>query len=49
MSASDILKRIKDETGIPMLYVTHAHGELDYLADRTFGMERGRLLATVTG
>lgn len=43
------LKRIKDETGIPMLYVTHAHSELDYLADRTFGMERGRLLATVTG
>ena len=42
------LKRIKDETRLPMLYVTHAHGELDYLADRTLGMERGRLLAAVT-
>jgi molybdate transport system ATP-binding protein len=42
------LKRIKDETRLPMLYVTHAHGELDYLADRTLGMERGRLLANVT-
>jgi molybdate transport system ATP-binding protein len=37
------LKRIRDETGIPMLYVTHAHSELDYLADRVLGMERGRL------
>lgn len=49
------LKRIRDETRIPMLYVTHAHSELDYLADRTMGMERGRLLgaavelAAVTG
>ncbi len=42
------LKRIKDETRIPMLYVTHAHSELDYLADRAFGMERGRLLADLT-
>ncbi|WP_342315467.1 ATP-binding cassette domain-containing protein [Lysobacter sp. FW306-1B-D06B] len=42
------LKRIKDETRIPMLYVTHAHSELDYLADRAYGMERGTLLAQVT-
>lgn len=43
------LRRIKEETRIPMLYVTHAHSELDYLADRTCAMENGRLLAGVTG
>lgn len=37
------LKRIRDETRIPMLYVTHARSELDYLADRVLGMEGGRL------
>ncbi|UTA53079.1 ATP-binding cassette domain-containing protein [Lysobacter soli] len=42
------LKRIKDETRLPMLYVTHAHSELDYLADRVLGMERGRLQQGVT-
>jgi len=42
------LKRIKDETRLPMLYVTHAHSELDYLADRVLGMERGRLQVPVT-
>ena len=42
------LKRIKDETRLPMLYVTHAHGELDYLADRVLRMERGRLQPAVT-
>ena len=42
------LKRIRDETRVPMLYVTHAHSELDYLADRVFGMEQGRLLADAT-
>ncbi|MDG2518471.1 ATP-binding cassette domain-containing protein [Lysobacter soli] len=42
------LKRIKDETRLPMLYVTHAHSELDYLADRVLGMERGRLQPAVT-
>ena len=39
------LRRIRDEARVPMLYVTHAHSELDYLADRVLGMERGRLLA----
>ncbi|HEY0502036.1 MAG TPA: ATP-binding cassette domain-containing protein [Lysobacter sp.] len=43
------LRRIKVETRVPMLYVTHAHSELDYLADRAFGMERGRLLTGVMG
>ena len=43
------LKRIKDETRLPMLYVTHAHSELDYLADRVLDMERGRLQQAVTG
>ncbi|WP_396614889.1 ATP-binding cassette domain-containing protein [Lysobacter soli] len=42
------LKRIKDETRLPMLYVTHAHSELDYLADSVLGMERGRLQQAVT-
>lgn len=37
------LKRIKDETRLPMLYVTHAQAEVDYLADRVLTMERGRL------
>lgn len=37
------LKRIKQETGIPMLYVTHAQAEVDYLADRILTMEQGRL------
>ena len=37
------LKRIKTETRIPMIYVTHAQGEVDYLADRVLRMEEGRL------
>jgi molybdate transport system ATP-binding protein len=37
------LKRVKDETGIPMVYVTHASHEVDYLADRVLFMERGEL------
>jgi len=38
------LKRVKDETRIPMLYVTHARAEVDYLADRVLMMDDGRLL-----
>ena len=38
------LKRVKDETGIPMVYVTHASHEVEYLADRVLFMERGELL-----
>lgn len=37
------LKRIKQETRLPMLYVTHAQAEVDYLADRVLTMEDGRL------
>ena len=38
------LRRVKDETHLPMLYVSHARAEVDYLADRTLWMEAGRLL-----
>ncbi|PTU33071.1 ATP-binding cassette domain-containing protein [Stenotrophobium rhamnosiphilum] len=37
------LKRVKEETRIPMIYVTHAQAEVDYLADRVLKMEDGRL------
>lgn len=37
------LMRVKQETGIPMVYVTHARAEVDYLADRVLMMENGRL------
>jgi molybdate transport system ATP-binding protein len=39
------LKRVKDETGIPMVYVTHVSHEVDYLADRVLFMERGDLFS----
>ena len=41
------LKRVKDETRIPMLYVAHARAEVDFLADRILLMCDGRLQATV--
>ncbi len=37
------LKRVKNETGIPMLYVSHSRAEVEYLADRVLEMENGRL------
>jgi molybdate transport system ATP-binding protein len=37
------LKRVKIETGIPMIYVSHALGEVNFLADRLLIMEQGRL------
>ena len=37
------LKRVKDETRIPMLYVSHARAEVDYLADSVLVMDQGRL------
>ncbi|MDP9142094.1 MAG: ATP-binding cassette domain-containing protein [Pseudomonadota bacterium] len=37
------LKRVRDETRIPMIYVTHAMAEVDYLADRVLRMEGGQL------
>jgi len=39
------LRRVKDETRIPMIYVTHATAEVEYLADRVLTMENGRLSA----
>jgi molybdate transport system ATP-binding protein len=38
------LRRVK-ETGLPMIYVSHAVGEVEYLADRTLWMERGGALS----
>jgi molybdate transport system ATP-binding protein len=37
------LKRVKEETRIPMLYVSHSRPEVDYLADRVLLMDHGRL------
>lgn len=39
------LRRVKDETRIPMLYVSHAQAEVEFLADRVLMMDRGKLLA----
>ena len=38
------LKRIKEETGIPMLYVSHSPAEVEYLADSVLTMQAGRLI-----
>jgi molybdate transport system ATP-binding protein len=40
------LKRVKDEARIPMIYVSHARAEVDFLADRVLTMEAGRLPAS---
>lgn len=37
------LRRIKHETRVPMLYVSHARSEIDYLADHVLGMHDGKL------
>jgi molybdate transport system ATP-binding protein len=37
------LRRVKDIGGIPMIYVSHAREEIDYLADRVLMMNSGRL------
>lgn len=37
------LKRVKTETGLPMLYVSHAQAEVDYLADRVLQINAGQL------
>jgi molybdate transport system ATP-binding protein len=39
------LLRVKEETGIPMLYVSHSRAEVEFLADRILRMEHGRLEA----
>lgn len=40
------LKRVKQETRLPMIYVTHARSEVAYLADRVLIMEQGTLRPT---
>jgi molybdate transport system ATP-binding protein len=37
------LKRVKEETKIPMVYVSHSRAEVDFLADRILLMNDGRL------
>jgi molybdate transport system ATP-binding protein len=37
------LKRVKEETKIPMIYVSHSRAEVDFLADRVLLMNDGRL------
>jgi molybdate transport system ATP-binding protein len=38
------LRRVKDETHLPLLYVSHVRAEVGYLADRTLWIEDGRLV-----
>jgi molybdate transport system ATP-binding protein len=38
------LRRVKDETQLPLLYVSHVMAEVAYLADRTLWIEDGRLV-----
>ena len=37
------LKRVRDETRIPMLYVTHSRAEVEYLAERVLRIDDGLL------
>jgi molybdate transport system ATP-binding protein len=37
------LRRVRDETKIPMIYVTHAIAEAEFIADRILTMDHGRL------
>lgn len=37
------LKRVRDETRIPMLYVTHSRAEVEYLAERVLRIDDGRV------
>jgi molybdate transport system ATP-binding protein len=39
------LERLRDETGIPMLYVTHRREEMARLADQVVMLDAGRVLA----
>ncbi len=38
-----LLRRVEEEARIPMIYVTPARAEIDYLADSVWRMEQGRL------
>jgi molybdate transport system ATP-binding protein len=37
------LARVRDETHLPMLYVSHSRGEVEYLAGRTLQMAEGAI------
>jgi len=39
------LRRVKEETRIPLVYVSHVEAEVDYLADEVLRLEDGRLVA----
>ncbi|HSW11831.1 MAG TPA: ATP-binding cassette domain-containing protein [Solimonas sp.] len=39
------LRRVKQETRLPMLYVSHAVREIEYLADRVLAIDGGQLSA----
>lgn len=43
------LKRVEEETRVPMLYVTHARSEVEYLAGRVLSMDNGRLAGDSAG
>jgi molybdate transport system ATP-binding protein len=38
------LKRVRDETKLPMLYVSHAPDEVAYLADQVLNIDSGKLI-----
>ncbi len=38
------LLRVRDELGIPVIYVSHDRGEVDQLADRVVVLENGRVV-----
>jgi molybdate transport system ATP-binding protein len=38
------LRRVKDESGIPLLYVSHVPEEVAFIADRVLQMERGHIV-----
>ncbi len=38
------LGRIRDETGLPMLYVSHARSEIEYLTDVVLRLDGGRVV-----
>lgn len=41
------LGRIRDETGLPMLYVSHARREIDYLTDSVLELEQGQVVSAL--
>ncbi len=38
------LERVRDELGVPMIYVTHASGEVRSVADHVIVLERGQVM-----